>query len=81
MRFFINLKTKILLTSVFVRFYIQAVLTLKNALNNYIPIYWVMGALFKRAMSHCLDGSIDKKTKRIAHKEAKNIAWFIPWWF
>ena len=54
---------------------------LEKCPNNYIPIYWGMGALFKRAMSQCLDGSVDKKTKRIAHKEAKNIACFIPWWF
>lgn len=54
---------------------------LEKCPNNYIPIYWVMGALFKRVMSQCLDGSIDKKTRRIAHKEAKNIARFIPWWF
>lgn len=54
---------------------------LENCPQNYIPIYWMMGALFKRAMSQCLEGSIDKKTRRTAKNEAKNISLFIPWWF
>ncbi len=54
---------------------------LEKCPQNYIPVYWVMGALFKRETKHCLEGSVDDKTRRKARKEAKNIARFIPSWF
>ena len=49
--------------------------------QNYIPAYWVMGALFERAANQCIKGSIDDRTRRQARKEANNIKRFIPSWF
>lgn len=54
---------------------------LEKCPQNYIPVYWVMGALFSRAARECLDGSLDYRTRREAHREAKKIAPFIPRWF
>lgn len=54
---------------------------LNNCPQNYIPAYWVMGALFERAANQCLNGSVYDRERRKARKEANNIKCFIPSWF
>nr|DAG73771.1 MAG TPA: hypothetical protein [Bacteriophage sp.] len=49
--------------------------------QNYIPAFWVVGALFQRSANQCVNGSVCEETRRRDRREAKNIAKFIPWWF
>lgn len=54
---------------------------LEKCHQNYVPAYWVMGALFERAANQCINGSVYDHARRQARKEANNIKWFIPSWF
>ena len=49
--------------------------------QNYIPAYWVVGAMLTHTANQCINGSVYDERRRKARKEAKNIAYFIPTWW